>query len=68
MNTTDPRIEQQEFDKFMVNLIHKANEVQKDFNNLSPDNQQRVNSEVWNMCRTMGMANALAFLRQKYGR
>ena len=68
MNTMDTIKEQQEFDKFMANLIHKANEVQKDFNNLSPANQQRANCEVWNMCRTMGMANALAFLRQKYGR
>jgi hypothetical protein len=38
--------EQYEYNKFMSELFRKAEEVQRDFNNLSPENQRKVYDEV----------------------
>ena len=37
MNKTE-----REYQEFMIKLINKANEVQRDFEKLSPENQARV--------------------------
>lgn len=33
---------EKEYQEFMVKLIEKANEIQKDFGKLSPENKERV--------------------------
>ncbi len=38
--------EQYEYNKFMSELFRKGQEIQRDFNNLSPENQKRVYSEL----------------------
>lgn len=38
--------EQYEYNKFMGELIRKGEEVRRDFNNLSLENQKRVCSEI----------------------
>lgn len=38
--------EQYEYNKFMSELFRKVEEVQRDFNNLSPENQKMVYSEL----------------------
>lgn len=44
MNTI--QVEQDEYNKFIGGLIEKANEVQRDFKNLSLENQKKVYSEL----------------------
>ncbi|MBQ7863117.1 MAG: hypothetical protein IJ353_01485 [Lachnospiraceae bacterium] len=51
--------EQHEYEKFMIKLAHKAQEVQKDFNVLSETNQSRVLSEVNNMLNARGLVGVL---------
>ena len=43
--------EQYKYNKFMSELFRKGQEIQRDFNNLSPENQKRVYSELGNMYR-----------------
>ena len=38
--------EQYEYNKFMSELFRKGQEIQRDFDNLSPENQKRVYSEL----------------------
>ena len=38
--------EQYEYNKFMSALFRKGQEIQRDFDNLSPENQKRVYSEL----------------------
>ena len=38
--------EQYEYNKFMSELFRKGQEIQRDFNNLSPENQKGVYSEL----------------------
>ena len=43
--------EQYKYNKFMSELFRKGQEIQRDFNNRSPENQKRVYSELGNMYR-----------------
>ena len=37
---------EQEYQEFIIKLIDKANEVQKDFEKLSPENKERIMSDT----------------------
>ena len=38
-----------EYNEFMLKLVDKANELRKDFNNLSLENQARVKKDISNI-------------------
>ena len=40
---------EKEYNEFMLKLADKANELRKDFNNLSLENQVRVKKDISNM-------------------
>jgi len=40
---------EKEYNEFMLKLADKANELRKDFNNLSLENQARVKKDISNM-------------------
>lgn len=48
--------EEQEFNEFMAKFQHKANEIQKDFNNLSDNNKAKVMEVMLNLVWTKGFA------------
>lgn len=59
--------EQSEYDWFMVKLnelCQKANELGRDFNNLSPENQNKVRVTVSNELKAAGKLYALQWLFQ----
>lgn len=59
--------EQSEYDWFMVKwneLCQKANELGRDFNNLSPENQNKVRVAVLNELEAAGQLYALKCLFQ----
>ena len=67
MDKHNQQNEAQEFDKFMRELIKKAEELQKDYSELSAANQQRVYTELTNSLMTIGVKNALEQLSKRYG-
>ena len=52
--------EQYEYNKFMGELFRKGQEIQRDFNNLSPENQKRVYSELG---KYVQVESVIAFLQ-----
>lgn len=52
--------EQYEYNKFMSELFRKGQEIQRDFNNLSPENQKRVYSELG---KYVQVESVIAFLQ-----
>lgn len=52
--------EQYEYNKFMSELFRKVQEIQRDFNNLSPENQKRVYSELG---KYVQVESVIAFLQ-----
>ena len=52
--------EQYEYNKFMGELIRKGEEVRRDFNNISLENQKRVCSEIG---KYVQVESVIAFLQ-----
>lgn len=52
--------EQHEYSKFMSELFRKGQEIQRDFNNLSPENQRRVYGELG---KYVQVESVIAFLQ-----
>lgn len=54
--------EQQEYEKFMFELTHKAHEVQQDFNKLSDNNKKKVLTEVDKVFVAKGLVGVLNYI------
>lgn len=54
--------EHEEYNKFMLELMKKANEINNDFNELSPVNQQRVMNEIGAMLMAGGASNVIQYI------
>ncbi len=52
--------QQYEYNKFMSELFRKGQEIQRDFNNLSPENQKRVYAELG---KYIQVESVIAFLQ-----
>ena len=56
--------EQYEYEKFMIELAHKVQEIQWDFNNLSDENKNRVGNEVMRALMLNGVVGVSEYLNQ----
>jgi Skp family chaperone for outer membrane proteins len=54
--------EEQEYKKFMFELVQKVYELEKDFNKLSDDNKKKVLSEVDKAFAAKGLAGVLNYI------
>ncbi len=57
--------EQYEYDKFMLELAHKAQEVQQDYNKLSDENKCRVKNELEKTLAVRGLAGVLQHIKEQ---
>ena len=56
--------EQYEYDKFVIKLAHKVQEIQKDFNNLSDENKNRLENEVMRAFMLKGIVGVAEYFNQ----
>lgn len=56
--------EQIEYEKFMIELAHKAQETQKDFDKLSEANKSRVLNELEKVFTARGLAGVMEHINR----
>lgn len=54
--------EQYEYEKFMVELAHKINEIKQDFDKLSIKNKSKVQCELKNVLAAQGLTNIIKYI------
>ncbi len=56
--------EEYEYEKFIIELAHKVQEIQRDFNNLSNENKNRVENEVMRALMLNGVVGVSEYFNQ----
>lgn len=56
--------EKYEYDKFVIELSHKIQEIQKDFNNLSDENRNRLENDVMRAFMLKGIVGVSEYFNQ----
>ncbi len=56
--------EKYEYDKFVIELAHKLQEVQQDFNNLSDENKVRLENDVMRAFMLKGIVGVSEYFNQ----
>ncbi len=56
--------EKYEYDKFVIELAHKIQEIQKDFNNLSDENRNRLENDVMRVFMLKGIVGVSEYFNQ----
>lgn len=54
--------EKYEYDKFVIGLVHKVQEIKYDFNKLSNENKIRFENDVMRAFMLKGMVGVLEYL------
>ena len=57
--------EQWEYDKFMLELAHKVQEIQQEFSKLSDENKRRVYSELGKFIAAESAADIVQYFNQR---
>ena len=55
---------QYEYDKFVIELAHKVQEIQQDFNNLSDENKVRLENDVMRAFMLKGIVGVSEYFNQ----
>lgn len=56
--------EKYEYDKFVIGLVHKIQEIQQDYNKLSDENKIRFENDVMRAFMLNGMVGVLEYFNQ----
>lgn len=56
--------EKYDYDKFVIRLAHKLQEIQQDFNNLSDKNKNRLENDVMRTFMLKGIVGVLEYFNQ----